>query len=128
MPVRRRRHARCENGLHVLRRVVRRCAHWKRTDFRYALPARRTRTGHVDRKKPQLPERFHNRPTWALGRFSLTRGQIRIQVPENWLLRQLSKRRIRCNPAPQLTCALANRLTALRKGVMGRDEYFLPER
>ena len=77
------RHTRCENRLHVLRRIFRIGADWKWTDFRDARTTGRTPPGHVDGEKPHFSKGFHNGSTRSLGAFRLgTRGKG-VQVPED---------------------------------------------
>src|SRR6267143_3783656 len=84
-----RRHARRENGLHVLRGVFRIRAHWERADFRDALATGRTPSGHVNREQPYLSQRLHNGSARSLGRLRRDARWIRVQVPEDRPLWQL---------------------------------------
>ena len=99
MPMCRRRHARCENRLHVLRRVFRIRAYGKRTDLGNARTTGWTPPGRVDREEPNFSKRLHNGSARSLGRFRFGARRIRVQVPKDRLLWELPQRRIGRDPA-----------------------------
>jgi len=90
MPVCGRCHAWRENGLHVLRGVFRIRAHWERADFRDALAPGRTPSCHVNCEQPYFSQGLNNGSARSLVRFRRDARWIRIQVPEDRPLWQLS--------------------------------------
>ncbi len=122
MPMCGRRHARCEDRLHVLRRVFRIGVYWKRTDLGDARAAGWTPPTNVDREKPHFSKGLHNGSTRSLGRFRFGTRRIGVQVPEDRRLWELPQRRIGRDPATQFTCSLADWPADLRQCFLARGE------
>ena len=115
MSMRRRRHARGEDRLHVLRRVPGTGIHRERADLGDACTPGRAPSGDVDGEEPDFSERLDDGSARPLGRFCLCARRVGVQVPEHRRLRQLGQRRMGRDPATRFAGPLADRPADLRQ-------------
>src|ERR1700732_2544176 len=122
MRVRRRRHARRKDRLHVLSRIGLTCGYRKRADLSNAFTPRRPPSLVCNRQQPHPSKRLDDRAASSFCRFSLGTRRVNIQVPKGLWLGELSDRLMGDDPTPCFAGAFSNRLANLRKRRLASEE------